>query len=352
LIAQGCGSSVPRPKPLAVEPSGTGFYLRGVNSYTLNAGAYRGRLEGEPASSYRFLAARGHRLVRLPFEWGWVQPRLGHTLSGSFVAALDREVSRIASAGMRTILDLHSGGSYPLTHKPQVHFGRGISQTQFNDVWLWLSDHFMGDERVYAYDLMNEPGGMPDEVWQSFSQGAVTALRANGDQTLLWIEGGDYARLNDWREHQPRPWIDDPIDRHAYSAHGYPGATADQPQRAPNADDEQNFLRALRDFLDWLYSFGRRGSVGEVGWPSRRQVGAGGAREWNRLGHVWYAMADAGGLDVTYFGVSSLYDNWLWAYDARRNGYPVPGLRRAESQAYVIEAHPSRASSQPSTGGS
>jgi endoglucanase len=345
LLAEACGSSapLPRPEPLAVDGSGSGSYLRGVNIYTLNYAASDGRLVGEPASSYRFLAARGHRLVRLPFEWGYVQPKLSGPLSWRFLHALDHEVASIARAGMRTILDVHSGGCHPFTYRPRNCFGRGISQAQFNDVWLRLSDHFRGDPRIYAYDLMNEPGGMPDEVWQSFSQGAVDALRTNGDTRLLWIEGNEYSRLAHWREHQPRPWIDDPFDNHAYSAHAYPGLTADQPQRVPRADDQQEFLLALRDFVDWLGSFGRRGSIGEVGWPSQRRVGATGAADWNRLGQAWYAMADAGALDVTYFGASSSYDNWLWAYDARRNGFPVPGLHRAESQAHVIEAHLSSA---------
>jgi endoglucanase len=285
--------------------------------------------------------------VRLPFEWGYVQPQLGAPLDERFAAAIESEVASIADAGMRAILDVHSSGRHPLAHRPRVHFGDGISQAQFDDVWLRLSERFAGDPRIYAYDLMNEPAGFPDEVWQAFSQGVVEALRAHGDRTLLWIEGNAYSQFFDWREHQPRPWIDDPIDHHAYSAHGYPGRTASQAQRAPHQSDQRDFLEGLRDFLEWLRQFGRPGSVGEVGWPSEREVGEIGAAQWNGLGEAWYSMADAGRLDVTYFGVSSAYDNWLWAYDAPRNGFPVPvpGLRQAESQAKVIEAHLSRSPS-------
>jgi endoglucanase len=335
----GCDGPLPRPRPLAVKGSPGSPYLRGVNSYTLNYAASDGRFVGEAPASYRFLAARGHRLVRLPFEWGYIQPQLGRPLSGRFVAAVESEVAAIAHAGMKVVLDVHSSGRHPLAHRALRHFGAGISQAQFQDLWVRLSDRFGGDPRIYAYDLMNEPDGFSDQVWQSFSQSAVDVLRAHGDNALLWIEGTAYSMPNDWREHQPMPWIEDPVDNHAYSAHAYPGLTSYHPQRHPQANDERDFLVGLRDFLDWLNEFGRRGSVGEVGWPSRRFVGATGAAQWNRLGDAWYAMADAGGLDVTYFGASSAYDNWLWAYDAPHNRFPVPGLQRAESQSAVIEAH-------------
>jgi endoglucanase len=338
--AHGCGG-LPAPKPLGVKRTARGAYLRGVNSYTLNFVVADGHFTGEPPESYEYLATRGHRLVRLPFEWGYVQPQLGGPLSPRFLTALETEITSVAQAGMQVILDVHSSGRHPTHLRAQRRFGQGISQAQFVDLWARLSERFAGDRRIYAYDLMNEPGDLPDDVWMQFSQGVVDALRRRGDATLLWIEGGAYSQAGAWREHQPRPWIDDPLDRHVYSAHAYPGATATGAQRAPRAHDQEDFLVDLRDFLDWLSEFGCRGSIGEVGWPSGREVGEAGAAAWNRLAHAWYEMTDASRIDVTYFGASSAYDNWLWAYDAPRNGFPVPGLRRAESQAEVIEAHPS-----------
>jgi endoglucanase len=343
LAAHGCGGGVPAPVPLPVAPGPRRPVLRGVNTYTLNysAGAH-GPPTGEPAASYAYLAARGHRLVRLPFEWGLVQPALGRPLDPAVLPVLDREVAAIADAGMRVVLDVHSSGRHPKALRARHRFGAGISTAQFADVWLRLSDRFAGDQRIHAYDLMNEPFDMPDAVWQHYSQAAVHALRAHGDRTLLWIEGNQLSLAQVWREHQPMPWIDDPLDHHVYSAHCYPGDAANRPQPAPRPAEQDAFLRGLRDFVAWLSQYGCRGSIGEIGWPSARRVGPTGAAEWNRLGEAWYQMADAGRLDVTYFGASSAYDNWLWAYDARQNSLRIPGLTIAESQAAIIEAHPSR----------
>lgn len=317
-------------------------YLRGVNCYTLNyvAGSGRGHA-GEPAASYRYLGARGHRIVRLPFEWGYVQPRLGGPLDRGFMRALEREVAVIADAGMRTIIDLHSSCRHPLALRARHRFAAGISEREFCDVWLRLSDRFAGDRRIYAYDLMNEPFDLPDAVWQAFSQEAVGALRERGDHTRLWIEGNEWSLAGVWRRHQPRPWIDDPAGRIVYSAHTYPGQTGQRAQRVPLGGDGRTFVTNLAGFVAWLDEFRCRGSIGEVGWPSGSSVGAGQGRAWNRLGDAWYSLADESRLDVTYFGASSAYGNWLWAYDGAPNAVPAPGLTRAHSQAKVIEAHPS-----------
>lgn len=336
---------LPAPEPLAVPPApprSRGF-RRGVNSYTLAYASVDSRAVGERATSYAFLAGRGHRLVRLPFDWGLMQPRLGGPLDERFLAAVEAETAAITAAGMQVVIDVHNSGRHPTKHAGQRRFGRGISEQQFIDLWLRLSDRFGDDRRIYAYDLMNEPFALPDAVWQQYSQGVVEALRNHGDRSLLWIQGNEYALAGVWREHQPVPWIEDPLDHHAYSAHTYPGSTAVDAQRAPDESDQTAFLSDLRDFVDWLHQYGVRGSIGEVGWPSERHVGRKGAAEWNRLGNAWFDMADRAELDVTYFGTSSAYDNWLWAYDAPVNALSIPGVSVAESQASVIEAHPSRA---------
>jgi endoglucanase len=342
LATGACGGPRAHPGARAGAAGRDRAYLRGINCYTLNYVAGTGRDDrGEPAASYRYLAARGHRIVRLPFEWGHVQPRLGGPLDRSFVRAIDSEVAAIADAGMRAIIDLHSSCRYPLALRSRLRFAAGISERDFNDVWLRLSDRFAGDRRIHAYDLMNEPFDLPDDVWQAFSQAAVAALRARGDHTRVWIEGNEWSLTGTWRRHQPRPWIDDPADRIVYSAHSYPGQTGQWAQRSPLGSDARTFVTDLADFVAWLDEFHCRGSIGEVGWPSAWSVGAARAREWNRLGDAWYTLADDSRLDVTYFGASSAYDNWLWAYDGNPNAVPAPGLTRAHSQAAVIEAHPS-----------
>ena len=316
-------------------------YCRGVNVYTLlylsSDPAYR----GEPSSSYRFLASRGIDIIRLPFPWGTLQPTLGGPFDPTFEASLIREVRSIDAAGMQTVLDLHSSYRHPSSDSP-ASIVDGISQAQLDDVWLKLSRLFKDDPSIYAYDLMNEPYDLPSRAIETASQGIVTALREAGDDTLLWIEGNERSAVEDWTSNHPEPWIDDPAQNHMYSAHSYIGGQNSNPIYPGNIDGDprRKTLVNLKVFTDWLNRYGQRGSIGELGWPSRRFNPS--WQAWNRLYEAWYRAADAAALDVTYFGATSAYDDQLFAYDAPQNRFrPTPGISQAESQASVIEAHPS-----------
>ncbi|HEU0024557.1 MAG TPA: cellulase family glycosylhydrolase [Thermoleophilaceae bacterium] len=93
----------------------------------------------------------------------------------------------------------------------------------------------------------------------------------------------------------------------------------------------------LRVFTDWLERNHVDGYVGEVGWPDD----AGGeAAEWNRLAERWYRDADAAGLWVTNWAAGEWWRRTynLASYESRT---PDAGVERGNSQASVIEAHPS-----------
>jgi endoglucanase len=347
-----CGSSgTPSPVPTsnpaltpAVPPPhtrGAPAVLRGVNSFTLAYAESDPAYPGEPQSSYDFLAARGHRIIRLPFGWGVLQPRLGGPLDPRFLAALRTEVDRIRKAGMFVILDLHSAGHWPRSDSP-VKLGSGISQQAFVDVWLRLSQEFRSDRAVLAYDLANEPD-VDADIWEAYSQACVNGLRKAGDRTLLWVEAVDFSAPEAFPDEHGSPWIDDPANKVMYSAHQYfdrSGQYAQGFDLAPYSDAAASAVERLSKFTDWLAEHGQRGSVGEIGWPSSRRTAS--WSQWNAIGQRWYEAADRAGLWVTYFSATSAYDEPQDAYDAPQNRFrPIPGISVAESQASVIEAHPS-----------
>ena len=92
-------------------------------------------------------------------------------------------------------------------------------------------------------------------------------------------------------------------------------------------------------FTDWLARNRVDGYIGEVGWPDDRR---GEAAEWNQLAERWYQDADAARLWVTNWAAGewwkSTYD--LASYEDRELG---SGVDSANTQAAVIEAHPSTA---------
>jgi len=330
-------------RPSRSFPPATGGYLRGVNSYTFAYASSDPAYRGEPSSSYVFLASRGVKMVRLPFYWGMLQPTLGGPLDARYLTALRQEVNRIKSAGMSVVLDLHNSCRWPMYDSKAV-CGNGITRNQAADVWRRLSDAFKDEQAVVAYDLMNEPYEMPASTWESFSQAMVSAVRSNGDAKTLWIEGSAWSAVEAFAERHPRAWIRDPADNLVYSAHQY-FEYAGRYERGFDYDSYSAEMRSviprLRSFTNWLAANEVQGSIGEVGWPSADSTTT--WRRWNAIGERWYSAADKAGLSVAYFSVTSAYDEKNAAYEAPHNAFNVfPGISDAQSQASVIEAHPSR----------
>lgn len=338
-------------------------YLRGVNIYSL---VFAGRgpdpsVIGEPPSSYAFLASRGVDIVRLAVPWQRLQeiPDGGTALDGlaqpidqAYLDVVEAQVTAAADAGIRTVIDLHNGCTYPWGAgefvEGSVSCGDGIEPAHVQRVWTAIAERFLHDERVAAYDIFNEPRwsvGVDD--YREFAQIAVDAIRATGDEHTIWVEG----ILSDTRGRLAAiapdgPWIEDPLGRIMYSEHFYDNEGGEDFD--PGADTTK-VLDRLRTFGDWCRQWAVRCSVGEVGWPSGGRGGvqsAASAAGWNALFEQFYDLADAYELDVTYFAASSAKQTGtLLAYVGSSPGIPsASGIDTALSQAEVIERHLSRPS--------
>jgi hypothetical protein len=98
----------------------------------------------------------------------------------------------------------------------------------------------------------------------------------------------------------------------------------------------------LREFTDWLAANKVRGVIGEVGWPDNSR---GDAERWNAVAEAWYRDADAAGLWVTYWDAGESRTNYpLAAY--KPTAWLSPTVSVVDTQARVIEAHPSTTSYQ------
>ena len=318
--------------------------LRGVNVWTFAAlsrrpsdapgPAYRGgRFAGEPRSAYEYLYRRGVRLIRLPFWWYRLQPRLHGPLDRAYRDALIAEVAKARAARLRIVLDLHDYRQG--RDRGAFLFGSSVTATDFVDVWRRLSSMFADERAVVAYGLLNEPNDVSVATWESYSRAVVEALRRRGDSKPVWVGTPDYAAVQDWP--QRTPWISDPGV--VYEAHQYfDGSSASgqyEDRYSPTYD--ALVLSRLDAYVDWLERHGVKGAIGEVGWPSRRTSPD--WAQWNALAEKWYAKADEAGLPVTYWSATSAYDDATTAYDAAINSPSRLGINRAETPARVIERH-------------
>lgn len=341
-------------------------YERGVNVYTLemNRGSDLPMTEwGEPQSTYDYLADQGLTIIRLAFSWEMLQPAGADRDPDSLLADLTRpvddeaidvlraEVAKAGDAGMKVVLDLHNGCSYPdgPTANPDdsLFCGKGLSIDAQVGIWLTLSDAFRDDTTVQAYDLFNEPRVkyVTFADYRKYSQAVVDAIRDNDDRHVLWVN----AMIGGWSfadSAKGGPWIRSPdgsIDKSiVYSQHFYPGGVARRNEPYTTPSDYDSFLASIQSFGEWCSDGGVRCSIGEIGWPSEKsQEGFGGDHgAWNALGDEAYDLADIYEMDVTYFAALGSDTGYLLAYESTRPAFPVEqGIDSKLSQATVIESH-------------
>lgn len=188
----------------------------------------------DSADTYKFLAGRGVRTVRMPFRWERVQRTPFGSLDVDEMARLRTAVHDAKAAGLQVVLDLHNFAGYYL-HDAAT--GRGVRRaigspqlpiTAFTDVWTKLAIYFAGDDAVHAFGLMNEPIGMQARgkvsaarLWERASQQAVNVIRATGDTRLIMVGGYGWSNLHAWSANHPVGWVKDSANNFHYEAHQY-----------------------------------------------------------------------------------------------------------------------------------
>lgn len=180
-------------------------------------------------ATFRFVAAQGVKVVRIPFRWERVQPRLGAELDVAEVRRIKDVVARAGAAGLKVVLDLHNyGGYYVYDALRNVGVRRSVGSAEvtvanFADVWRRLSVYFKGNPGVLGYGLMNEPVAMPGgaRTWELASQAAVDRIRGNGDGSTLLVGGYNWSGAQSFATNHPKKWIVDYSHRTLYEAHHY-----------------------------------------------------------------------------------------------------------------------------------
>lgn len=193
------------------------------------------------AATFDYLAARGIPLVRIPFRWERIQPRLKGRLDAQELARLKATVAAARQArpglpgGMKVILDVHNFGAY---YEARSSSGPGrrrdFRERNFAqhlvDLWARLSGEFKSMPDVY-YGLMCEPvdaetaedGGRTamTVAWEQACQQVVDRLRGAGDTKLIIVSGYLWSGVLNWATQHPRGWVNDPENKILYEAHHY-----------------------------------------------------------------------------------------------------------------------------------
>lgn len=231
-----------------------------------------------------YFASRGLGLLRLPFRWERIQPRLFHSLDEAELARLHQVVEHAQRCGAVVILDLHNYGRYYLERHGQVQVVKidelvdsqtPVSRIALADVWRRLAAEFAGNSTVVGLGLMNEPHDMGSADWREISQTVVTAIRQVNTDVQVIVPGDGWSNAHRFAElNGAQAWIQDPANRVVYEAHCYFDADASGKYRRSYASELQDDpalvdrgVRRVRVFLEWCRQNNVAGLIGEIGIP-------------------------------------------------------------------------------------
>ena len=178
----------------------TKTYLRGVNDsggeFTpANVpGTYGTDYQYDGAPTVRYLAGRGHQLLRLPFLWERIQPTLSSALSTTEVTRITNYVQQARLAGCKVILDVHNYGRYTSGGTTHVLGDGTLTQAHLVDLWTRISAAFKGMAGVGGYALMNEPHDLPGVAG---GYGASNTLYTFDSSAQGWVEESGLGSVTD-----------------------------------------------------------------------------------------------------------------------------------------------------------
>jgi hypothetical protein len=190
----------------------------------------------------------------------------------------------------------------------------------------------------------------PPQVWEAYSQAAVTGIRSLNDTKLIMVEGYEFSSAARWAINHPVKWITDPQNNTMYHAHMYmdsdsSGAYALSHSAELSAAQAQGFatvgargVARLKNFTDWTEAQNVSGFLGEFGWPNANTVGASDGAAWNADGEELLDFLDSKNMGGTMWATGT----WLTPTGNILNTYQLANSSRPFlplSQATVLEAH-------------
>ena len=221
-----------------------------------------------PAESYyKKYADLGMPLVRLPFLWERIQPKLGTALNTEELGRLKQSLDFAQKHNVKVILDLHNYYRY---------YGKLIGSNEvpissFSAVWKQIAQQVVNHPAVEGYGLMNEPYST-NGLWPQAALAAAQAIRTVDAKRWIYVAGDRWSSAFHWPHYNAQlisnPWMRDPKNNLVFEAHMY----IDKDFSGNYFDQNEKFdpmigVNRVKPFVDWLKQNKLRGYIGEHGVP-------------------------------------------------------------------------------------
>ncbi|MCF0016161.1 glycoside hydrolase family 5 protein [Pseudomonas stutzeri] len=268
-------AAAPAPSPAPSAPSTTNGkpLLVGVNLSGAGFGpsvvpGTHGTNYTYPAESYyKKYADLGMPLVRLPFLWERIQPKLNTPLNATELARLKQSLDFAQKHNVKVILDLHNYYRY----FNKLIGSNEVPISSFASVWKQIAQEVVNHPAVEGYGLMNEPHST-NGLWPQAALAAAQAIRTVDSKRWIYVAGDRWSSAFHWPHYNTQlisnPWMRDPKNNLVYEAHMY----IDKDFSGNYFDKNEKFdpmigVNRVKPFVDWLKQNKLRGYIGEHGIP-------------------------------------------------------------------------------------
>lgn len=252
--------------------SATDFDLIGIN--VAGAEFTGSELPGKHGTHYffpegdyfKYWQNKGIRKVRFPVKWERLQPELKGELDPTYAALVDDMLDQAQAHNIDVILDVHNYARY----RGEVIGSEAVPIAAYQNLMERIAKRWSGHDALYAYDIMNEPYGEAEEDWPEAAQAGIDGIRKYDRKRPLYIEGKSWSSAARWPKFaEPLLALKDPEDNIVFSAHLYidndaSGKYDETPGK--NFNTSVGVERA-KPFVEWLQEHGKRGHIGEFGFP-------------------------------------------------------------------------------------
>lgn len=240
------------------------------------AGAEFGNVPGRHTFDYAYpsratidyYARLDFNLVRVPFLWERLQPRLAAPLAAQESARLAAVVEYATAKGQSVIIDPHNYARRRVADDnwSAVHFigTDAVPTAAFADFWGRLAEAYKANPRV-IFGLMNEPASIALDAWLAAANAAVKSIRETQASNLILVPGIAHTGAHSWissgnvrmRE------IVDPADRFAFEVHQY--LDRDSSGTSPEVMSATTGSERIRAFQNWARDNRFKALLGEFG---------------------------------------------------------------------------------------
>ena len=200
-------------------------------------------------------------------------------------------LSWCASNGLYVVLDLHAAPGGQGTDQnisdlfyPNDLWNQAVFQNVTTRLWERISARYKAEPRIAFYDLINEPNNVPNnQVIRSLYQRLITAIRNQGDNHMIMIEGNGWGNNYDYLE----PFNFSPNWGLIYNAHRYWINASDDWVR----DGNPNQINRMINLVEFRARWNVPVWIGETGENTP---------EWLRQNITWLEEQGIGWAHWTY----------------------------------------------------